>query len=624
MTHNVVTPLLYQSSPDAHPPLNYQDSSYYSDTKSPVQLTISRRKRRRLGCGALLPTVIVFLLTSGLGIALVAWLYIKRKTTISDSFARGYLLVDEGINRKEDTADSATLRALTAATFISHIISATSSILMSLIAYRIAHLWIAEQDSRLSGVNTGPTPLQYGLMVQVLSGAGILSLRDAIWYLCRGKSRRATAPSYFTTAVVTAAIVYVVAHLVGAADVWLHATTYAITFNVPLTDSNPEPLFKSLQFNESYCDTSDYAPNDGICMTVPDGFAQHYPELDASGQAAISNTTADRITITLADENDLAVTVPRSITELVAFTATSFGIQAQCQSLNSLCNHPSATSPADCSNIGITSIPGNGNAVIVAPLRSWTDPNITDYSVAGIGHYGQTPNPSPNPAVDNGVMHSLSIYASCNVTVYNVTLAYNGTAEGGSWRLEDKVLSETRFANALISPYTWQKVNDRLATNLQVPVSSFTTEAEVEAALNQELARLALGYVSGSFVFVPAANVQRFTPTLVGKYPLIPLFIFVGLLVVYGLIAVVVFALSSSAMSSTVEVPTALLNQSQAQDVPELKLARARLLGPLPLVAQQFGERSVSFPRPNDADALSTHTSSLGCSMKAGATEKVP
>ncbi|KAG8780957.1 hypothetical protein FRC12_022383 [Ceratobasidium sp. 428] len=363
-------------------------------------------------------------------------------------------------------------------------------------------------------------------MVQVLSGAGILSLRDAIWYLCRGKSRRATAPSYFTTAVVIAAIVYIVTHLVGAADVWLHATTYAVTFNVPSTDSSSEPLFKSLQFNESYCDTSDYAPNDGICMTVPDGFAQHYPELDASGQAAISNTTVDRITITLAEENDLAVTVPRSIIESVTFTATSFGIQAQCRSLNSLCNHPSGTSPADCSNIGITSIPGNGNAVIVAPLRSWTDPNITDYSVAGIGHYGQTPNPSPsilqltwtyqtntrvsspNPAVDNGVMHSLSIYASCNVTVYNVTLAYNGTAGGGPWQLRNKALSETRFANALISPYTWQKINDRLATNLQVPVSSFTTEAEVEAALNQELARLALGYASGSFVFVPAANVQ--------------------------------------------------------------------------------------------------------------------
>jgi hypothetical protein len=65
----------------------------------------------------LFPTLLVFVLTSGAGIALLAWLWSKRKMSASEAFSKGYILVDEGVEREEGI-ESATLRALTATSFI--------------------------------------------------------------------------------------------------------------------------------------------------------------------------------------------------------------------------------------------------------------------------------------------------------------------------------------------------------------------------------------------------------------------------------------------------------------------------------------------------------------------------
>ncbi|KAG9119093.1 hypothetical protein FRC07_006063 [Ceratobasidium sp. 392] len=110
----------------------------------------------------LLPTLAVFFLTSGLGLAVLVWLFVKLRVPIATAFQSGYLLVDEGVKYGEGSSESATLRALTATSFISTLISLTSPVLMALIAYRIAYLWVAEERrSALShGMATGPTPLQ--------------------------------------------------------------------------------------------------------------------------------------------------------------------------------------------------------------------------------------------------------------------------------------------------------------------------------------------------------------------------------------------------------------------------------------------------------------------------------
>jgi hypothetical protein len=127
----------------------------------------------------LIPTLIVFVMTTGAGISLTTWLFSKMKVrTIKESFQYGYILADEG-SKEIDGSASATFYALTAASFIvshgvqlteegltaqrtqSTFINATSPVLMMLISYRIAHLWIRSQlfpadPSR----DAGPTPVQ--------------------------------------------------------------------------------------------------------------------------------------------------------------------------------------------------------------------------------------------------------------------------------------------------------------------------------------------------------------------------------------------------------------------------------------------------------------------------------
>jgi hypothetical protein len=80
-------------------------------------LVLAHEPRRRMRYGTLFPTLMVFILTSGLGVALLAWLWSMRKISVSEAFRTGYILVDEGVKR-EGGLESATLRALTATSFI--------------------------------------------------------------------------------------------------------------------------------------------------------------------------------------------------------------------------------------------------------------------------------------------------------------------------------------------------------------------------------------------------------------------------------------------------------------------------------------------------------------------------
>jgi hypothetical protein len=178
----------------------------------------------------------------------------------------------------------------------------------------------------------------------------------------------------------------------------------------------------------------------------------------------------------------------------------------------------------------------------------------------------------PNSAVDTYPIPSISIYASCSIGVYNVTLNYNGAAGEKPWRLipEQTVQSEERFATALIAPYSWQLLTERLTTNIKAQALIAATADEVMALLNQELSRLALGFVSGSFELAPAADVQITIPTILGRYHLAPLLVFVGLLLLYSLIALVIFARTFNVAFYSVIVPSQLGGTPHSKKIPVL------------------------------------------------------
>ncbi|KAG8796051.1 hypothetical protein FRC12_005841 [Ceratobasidium sp. 428] len=498
----------------------------------------------------------------------------------------------------------------------------------------------ADQPRRI----TGPTPLQYGLMLQVLSASSIISLQDAVFYLIRGRSRRPNAPSYFTTPVVMGVVVYLITHLIGLADLWLHATTTAVLYNVTSSTTGSELLLTSFKFNETYCDKFDFPPLDGVCMASLDGWAQKYPWLVDVGQSVVSNSSVDRMTITLADANDTAITVPLSVNKLAKFTATTFGMRARCDSLNNKCDHDS-TYMTNCTNIGITAIPSNGSTIMSVALvppatgQNWNGPPIRDSGAILYGlANGQAANPvasvlqlrwssqtdgptrTPNPAVDTYPIPAVTVYASCSIDVLNATVTYDGTAGDKNWELvpEGTVLAEDRFATTLISPYSWQLVTDRLTTNIRARAMLANTTEEVMSLLNQELGRLALGIVSGSFVFVPATNVEIIAPTILGRYPLAPLLSFVALLLLYGLIALVIFIMTTKTTTTSVHIPAELRDKDRDKTVPELDLAQMRLMSPLPVVAQLFAEYQFVTPGASDPDARSAKSSVVGLFAEDG------
>lgn len=112
-------------SPDSSsfPPLDPPSQTSHDDKD--VGLVMSTSRQRRLGFRALMPTLAVFFLTSGLGLGVLIWLFVKRENSVSDAFGTGYVLVDEGV-KKWDSMESATLRALTATSLIVsfHLLSA--------------------------------------------------------------------------------------------------------------------------------------------------------------------------------------------------------------------------------------------------------------------------------------------------------------------------------------------------------------------------------------------------------------------------------------------------------------------------------------------------------------------
>jgi hypothetical protein len=441
------------------------------------------------------------------------------------------------------------------------------------------------------------------------------------------------------------AIVYVISNLVAVADLWLHSTTSAVLFNLTSPEFSSTPLMTSLAFNQSLCLKVDFPAGQYICMGGEDRWAQWNPFLNLVGQNVVSNTSVDRSVITLADSEDLSVVVPLTIDKLATFKATSFGARARCKSLNPECGGDAPDRQINCSSIGITAIPSNdtgvASVVLVAPYDRWDGDRIQLLN-NGYRAFGPvkccTTNPVqsllqlqwssqggvqlaiPNPAVHNVPYSIFGLYASCEITFFNVTVTYDGRAGGGKyWTLvpEETVPSADSFATSLVNPYAWQLVTDTLVTNIKSRAMSSNSTEQVMAALNQEISRQSLGFASGGFEFVPATNVQVMTPKILGRYPLAPVFTFVILLFIYGFIALATFAMSFGVSSDAIFVPSELQGKpsddGDGKNIPIAEIAQQHLLSPLPLVAQLFAKPFDPMKPldPGDADAKSIATSYL-------------
>jgi hypothetical protein len=107
-------------SPSLLPNCNIQSDHNFGSKPLPTTLKSTgeyKPLKAKLRYKILLPTLAVFILTAGLGIAIVAWLFTRRKISIAEAFQLGYILVDEDV-KYSGGMESATLRALIATSFI--------------------------------------------------------------------------------------------------------------------------------------------------------------------------------------------------------------------------------------------------------------------------------------------------------------------------------------------------------------------------------------------------------------------------------------------------------------------------------------------------------------------------
>ena len=92
------------------------------------------------------------------------------------------------------------------------------------------------------------------------------------------------------------------------------------------------------------------------------------------GMLVRANNSATLQTITLADNDDMAILVKPNISQFLKFRATTFGARASCQAVNPLCDKTGGL--VNCTGFPVTFPPASGSVPIPAispraTLETW-------------------------------------------------------------------------------------------------------------------------------------------------------------------------------------------------------------------------------------------------------------
>lgn len=185
-------------------------------------------------------------------------------------------------------------------------------------------------------------------------------------------------PSIFKEVLIVAIVIYILGHLVGLADLWVHATTTTLSKNQYTPVQSPS-LFGT-RFNDSLCPppTDDLHFSNGYvpCISDVGGWGADSPKhgyfIQQSGLALTNSTASQFLPITLQAEGDIAILTPGNLGSYhsYSFNAETIAVQAQCLSLNHLCTGTTPAGKADemdvilrnCSNVGYPGIRANTNS----------------------------------------------------------------------------------------------------------------------------------------------------------------------------------------------------------------------------------------------------------------------
>ncbi|KAG9018152.1 hypothetical protein FRB90_012060 [Tulasnella sp. 427] len=429
---------------------------------------------------------------------------------------------------------------------------------------------------------------------------------------------RPRLPRIFKEAFISATVVWIMSHSVGLADLYLHATTRLMLVDLPVGADAQGSYPFGVTFNDAVCNGWN---SSSPCLNNNGGWALDQPQVVLPGFVAIANGTQSNFkAITLADASDLAIVVPGESVSLstLSFTAQTFGLRAQCESLNRKCLHSiELGDKVDCTQAGYPGIPyyeakngdpniltmndyifgivdgeqgGQTNGIHDLPGNGYTsNPASLAVQMRWSTHLdvsAETLSPDPsNAAVDFTPIPFITLYAGCSVTFSNVTVQYIPGTD--SWTLLTEVRSSDTLASVLWSPTIWQLATDQLSTDMMA-IALTGTIPNVTATLNQHLARTMLALSSGTMQATGATDVKEMVPSLLGQYPVVPVFLLISLLLLYALLAILVFASSWLTQDEAILVPREGKEDKEPQERSVLSLTQQWLIDPLPLVAASF------------------------------------
>ncbi|KIO24955.1 hypothetical protein M407DRAFT_25704 [Tulasnella calospora MUT 4182] len=615
-----------------HPPRAISDSLISkpepcTTSKSP-QLEI-RKSGRHFEIVGLISTFSVFVITAGTATVLLGWLYafhdpVAAGGGIMSAVRNGTFIIKEpsGPTSEESLSSqthSQTLRILTFSALASHLVSLTSTILVTLLAYRSATQWLNASENP---EDANLTPIQYGLLVRTLGSGSLMSLINTLRYTCR--SRRSTAPRLFKEAFVGVAGIYTLSHIVAVIDLWLHSRARLISVfrGVPVQS---EALY-GLAYNETTCGPFDTIglPCKNLISTRSDGTHWAYDEswMYLEGVDTISGTNSD---LTLEYINDTAILVPGPNRNFKsqAFSINTQGLHVECTNLRDECDRlqspfpitwiPGSSPVINCSKAGYPRFPYYTTGEL--EFSGYDSRDIRDLVLGIIGDEiggmlngtadfstGWTFNPATTIVqlrwgstywANHGTpgvhyLNALDLYAKCKMTYLDVIAQYNPIDV--KWTIEQTTLSRPELASIFWTPMIFQLWSNDLRYTLTPYI--MTGRTDVVNTLASWVSKYGMAYTAPLLKFTPAFNLTTPQPLALGVYPVAPTLLLVGCLYVYSITALVVFFLSCTSNNRIIFVPRELTRkQARGKEKSALDVTQAWLTDPLPLVGSVFPGR---------------------------------
>ncbi|KAA1476761.1 hypothetical protein DENSPDRAFT_843829 [Dentipellis sp. KUC8613] len=603
----------------------------------------------------ILPALLVFAISAGFGAALLGWLVSHgTQDSVGQIYHEGAFLLDEGQEGNE-----ARLTGLTIASAASSAIGIVAPIAMGLYAFVTARAWLAARDTEL------PTPLQYGMLLEMLSGGSITSLAEAGWYMSRGRQRRPRVPPLFVKVFVVGIATHILAYLVSGVDIWLHSVTATTAQQYPLSMDSTWRFSVGQNQCHPYIPPTPNTVRYACLLENTRGSWGYGIDALTPGMQVMANSSQDLQTITLSSYDDLAVVVDPNVPQTssdvsnVSYTGATFGARASCSSVNHLCTNPTPTSynitcsdvPSGFPPINLTA-PDSDTANGLSPgvsklgLLSANCDGCQYINASDVSHghdsyaYGRAP-PVNNYSLwmqlaweltgsesFNGASTTVSdtapesdiaytttgprahILAHCSLTFYNVTIRY----ENGNYSRVAEELSNTGLSDGLAGPTRMALYASRLLDDVQGVAFSGAHTDRVMAYLNQDLARLALG--SAAYLTdqkEPVLDQQVLGTRALGRYPFWPAVIYIVLLWINAIVPLGIAGWTMMTRTSRIRVPG-----DQPATVSALELAKLRLTRPAALVAELVWHRSEEQSNQRVLSSVSTSVPGMFDEMEDG------